>query len=115
MMPIESIVGEDDPIPVSLVSEPDDYGPCDSFDEPGPGPALAPDLDETGLDWSDESLFLDDPTDDEERDDEMILALLIEMGVDLDTLDDPEEGHPASLRHHQRLREGRDPRCRRRR
>jgi hypothetical protein len=87
MDPIETLLIDDsliriDPVFVS------DADPRDSFD--GPGPSLAPDLDVTDLEPDDVS-FLDDPDDDEERDDEITLALLIEFGVDFDSLDDPDD------------------------
>ena len=94
MDPTHMYVIEDSVIPTDLVSEPE-LDPRDSFDEPGRSLplALAPDLDVDVREW-DDSFLLDEPDDDEERDDEMTLALLIEFGVDFDCLDEPDEFPP---------------------
>jgi hypothetical protein len=92
MNPRETADFPDVPIDADPAPEPEELGPGDSFDEPGPPfVSLASG---TAFETWDEALFLDAPHDDEERDDEPMLALLFELGVDLDVLDAPEEsGH----------------------
>lgn len=67
-----------------------DFSPGDSID-PTLDPFFEPFVEPIPPEFSDEALFLDSPDDDEERDDEMMLALLEDLGVELDSLDEPVE------------------------
>jgi hypothetical protein len=90
MNSLETADFPDDTIDADHTPEPEEFGPGDSFDEPEP--PFVPPPSGTAAEMWDEALFLDAPHDDEERDDEPMLALLLKLGVDLEVLDAPDEG-----------------------